>query len=85
MGVNLRAENCQNECAPWQVAIYGARSVHTDDLSRSGIARTTRPVPLGARQDSDGGEGTDEQNVEDHEQDPRHFGVAAGAASDKEL
>jgi hypothetical protein len=49
VGVNLRAENSQNECAPWQVAIHSTGSMHTNELSRPRIARPARTVTLWAR------------------------------------
>ena len=77
MGVNLRAENGQNERAPWQVAIHSARSMHTNELSRLCIARPTRTVTLWARKDSDGDKGTDEKDVENHEQEAQYLGAAS--------
>ena len=56
--------------------------MRSNELSRFGVARPTRSVTLWARQDSDGDEGTNKQNVEDHKQDPHHL---RAAGSDTEL
>ena len=74
--MNLRAEDCQNKCAPWQVAIHSTRSVRANKCSGFGVAGSTGSMSFWARQDSDDDESTNKQDVEDHEHDSSHLEAA---------
>ena len=71
--MNLRAEDCQDESSPRQVAVDWARNLRVDSSVSGSVARRAWASTLGASEDCDYDESTDKEKIENDEDHAEHI------------